>query len=46
MHEKGGMDLALSMSKTYSYKHMLDVLEMLDVFDAKQAQRIEQNKKQ
>lgn len=46
MHEKGGMDLALCMSKTYSYKQMLDVIEMLDVFDAKNAQRAEQNKKQ
>lgn len=48
MHEKGGMDLALCMSKTYSYKQMLDVIEMLDVFDAKNAQRIDQenNRKQ
>lgn len=44
MHEKGGMDLALAMSKSYSHKQMMDVIEMLDVYDAKNAQRVEQEK--
>lgn len=44
MHEKGGMELALAMSHSYSHKQMLDVIEMLDVYDAKNAQKIEQEK--
>jgi hypothetical protein len=34
MHEKGGMELALKMSTTYSTRQLYDVIEMLDVHDA------------
>lgn len=34
MHPKGGIDLALKMSTCYSTRQLLDVIEMLDVYDA------------
>ena len=34
MHPKGGMELALKMSTTYSTRQLLDVIEMLDAYDA------------
>jgi hypothetical protein len=34
MHPKGGMELALKMSTHYSTRQMLDVIEMLDAYDA------------
>ncbi len=46
MHEKGGMELALAMSKSYSTKQLYDVLEMLDVHDAMSKMIKDQNKKQ
>lgn len=33
MHPKGGVELALAMSTSYSTKQLYDILEMLDVHD-------------
>lgn len=44
MHEKGGADLALKMSTSYTYKQMLDLIEMLDVYDALLEQAKNKNK--
>ena len=44
MHEKGGVDVALKMSTSYTYKKMLNLLEMLDVYDALLEQAKNKNK--
>lgn len=44
MHEKGGVDVALKMSTSYTYKQMLNLLEMLDVYDALLEQAKNKNK--
>ena len=44
MHEKGGVDVALKMSTSYTYKQMLNLLEMLDIYDALLEQAKNKNK--
>jgi hypothetical protein len=44
MHEKGSVDMALKMSTHYSYRQMLDLIEMLDVYDALLEQAKNKNK--
>lgn len=44
MHEKGGVDIALKMSTSYTYKQMLDLIEMLDIYDALLEQAKNKNK--
>jgi len=48
MHEKGGMELALAMSTSYSTKQCYQVLELLDVHDSllEQAQNKKKSQKQ
>lgn len=45
MHPKGGMDLALKMSTSYSTRQLLDVIEMLDVYDALLEQEVKKNQR-
>ena len=44
MHEKGGVDIALKMGTSYTYKQMLDLIEILDVYDALREQEKAKNK--
>lgn len=46
MHKKGGLELALAMSTSYSTKQLYDILEMLDVSDTIEKMAIDKQKAQ